>query len=57
MDKSLIILALEALREQVVDSGETPHSVHTTLKLARIDKQIDLIKSYEEIEKQLRYTN
>jgi hypothetical protein len=46
MDKSLIILALEALREQVVDSGETPHSVHTTLKLMRIDKQIDLIKSY-----------
>ena len=39
MDKSLIILALETLREQVVDSGETPHLA------VRIDKQIDLIKN------------
>ena len=45
MDTSLIILALETLREQVVDSGETPYSVHTTLKLVRIDEQIDLMKS------------
>jgi hypothetical protein len=44
MNKGLIILALETLREQVVDSGETPHSVHTTIRLARIDKQIKLIK-------------
>jgi len=44
MDTSLIIQALEALREQVVDSGETPHSVHTTLRLVRIDKQIELLK-------------
>ena len=46
MDKSLIILALETLREQVSEDAYE-HGVNQK-RLDRIDEQIDLMKSKDE---------
>ena len=48
MDTSLIILALETLREQVSDGTDwncKEQSLEGQVRLERIDEQIDLMKS------------
>ena len=47
MDKSLIILALETLREQVSDGTDwncEEQSLEGQVRLDRIDEQINLVK-------------
>jgi hypothetical protein len=44
MDKTLIILALETLLEQVVDSRITSTDEETNYKIKRLENQIKLIR-------------
>jgi len=51
MDKSLIILALETLREQVHQDSDTYKDFisENQYRLERIDKQLDLIKKFDKM--------